>query len=419
MSEARDAQVTVVGGGTIGCAVAYHLARAGFSDVQLLERAELCGATSSQAAGLVGQVRMSVDRTRLAMRSVEAFASLEEETGVSPDWRQTGSIRLAMEPARVAELEEMAAIAGRAGLEVEQLSMSRLGELMPMINTAAVSSALWCPSDGYLQPNSLTSAYIQGARSRGVTFATHTEVVSVTVRAGEVVGISTDRGDFTTEMVIDAAGPWAGVVASMVGVSLPIVPVRHQYYVTEAVPGWRPDLPVLRVPDARIYARAEMSGVLCGGWEARASSIDPRDVNRESALSAEPDFEVLSGFAGALANVAPTTGDAGVRAVFRGYPTFSPDGRFIVGPIPGLRGFVMAAACNAHGVSGSAGLAAHVVESLSVDVSPYVRSLSPARFLTSGWEMEQMRKRAQAVYENYYTIGAAAQGAPVTPLEEE
>ena len=408
MAEARDAQITVVGGGTIGCAVAYYLAKAGFSGIQLLERGELCGATSSQAAGLVGQVRVSLDRTRLAMRSVETFAGLEEETGVCPDWRQTGSVRLALEPARVVELQGMAAIAGAAGLEVEQLSMSRLSELMPMVDTSAVLSALWCPSDGYVQPNSVTSAYVQGARSRGVTFATHTWVV----------GVSSDKGDFSTEIVIDAAGPWAGVVASMGGVSLPIVPVRHQYYVTEAVPGWWPDLPVLRVPDARIYARAEMSGVLCGGWEAHASSIDPRDVRRESSLSVDPDFEVLSSFADALARVAPTAGDAGVRAVFRGYPTFSPDGRFMVGPIPGLRGFVMAAACNAHGVSGSAGLAAHVVESLSGDPSPYVRSLSPARFMESGWEMGHMRNRAQSVYENYYAIGATAQGTAATPLDE-
>lgn len=418
MAEPRDAQVTIVGGGAIGCAVAFYLSRAGFEDVQLLERSELCSETSSQAAGLVGQVRTSPERTRLAMTSVELFSTLERETGISPDWRQTGSIRLALEPDRAKEHLEMSAVAQSVGLEVEYLTKNELEGRMPMIDTSVVLSALWCPSDGYLQPNSLTSAYVQGARTHGVTFATQTSVTGVVVTRGEVAGISTNKGEFATEMVIDAAGPWAGAVAAMVGIDLPIVPVRHEYYVTEAVPGWHPDLPVLRVPDLRIYARAEMSGVLCGGWEANAVSKGPRSITEDSVFSVDPDFDVLAGFSAGLESVAPATGSAGVRTVFRGYPAFSPDGRFIVGPVLGVRGFIMAAACNAHGVSGSAGLASHVVESISPDPSPYVRSLSPSRFMDRSWQPEDMQRRAQSVYENYYAIGAAAQGSSV-PRDRE
>lgn len=417
MTEPRNAQVTIVGGGAIGCAVAFYLSKAGFGDVQLLERSELCAETSSQAAGLVGQVRTSPDRTRLAMTSVELFSSLEKETGVSPDWRQTGSIRLALEPARVTEHLAMQAVAQSVGLEVEFLSKNELEARMPMIDPSGVLSALWCPSDGYLQPNSLTAAYVKGARMRGVTFATHTAVTGITVTDGEVVGVCTNRGEFDTEMVIDAAGPWAGAVAAMVGIRLPIVPVRHEYYVTEAVPGWHPDLPVLRAPDLRIYARAEMSGILCGGWEANAVSKAPMSIGAYSEFGVDPDFDVLGGFSAGLESIAPATGDAGVRTVFRGYPAFSPDGRFIVGPVPGLRGFVMASACNAHGVSGSAGLASHVVESISPDPSAYVHSLSPSRFMDTTWRAEDMQRRAQSVYENYYAIDAAAQGgsAPKVP----
>lgn len=416
MAELRDAEITIVGGGAVGCAVAYRFMRSGYSDIQVLERGELAGATTSQAAGLVGQVRTSLERTRLAMASVALYSAIERETGYPADWRQTGSIRIATNTERVTEFRAMAAVAESAGLGVEFLANTRLAELFPLLDTREVKAALWCPTDGYLQPHSLVMAYARAARDAGVTLAPHTAVVGIDTARGAVTGVRTDRGHAATSMVINAAGPWAGAVASLAGVELPIVPVRHEYFVTGPRDGWHGGLPVLRIPDIGVYARAEVTGILCGGWEANALSLDPREVALGQQLAVRPDWDVLSGFARDFAQFIPTVTSAGIREVFRGFPAFAPDGRFIVGPVPGLRGFVMAAACNAHGVSGSAGLAEHVLESLQPDPSPYVRSLSPARFMPRDWTWESARERAELVYENYYGLAAAAQGGKPADL---
>lgn len=404
VAEVRDAEVTIVGGGAIGCAVAYVLAGAGYRDIQVVEQGELAGATSGQAAGLVGQVRATRERCRLAMASVAVYARIEQETGYPADWRQTGSVRIAATAQRAAEFQALAGVARSAGLEVEFLTAARLAALCPMLDTTQVTAALWCPTDGYLQPHSLVTAYARAARDRGVTFATHTTVTGLRIIGGAVRGVRTDRRAVATDMVINAAGPWAGAVASLAGQPLPIVPVRHEYFVTRAVAGWHRDLPVLRLPDLRIYARAEGQGVLCGGWEPNGQSLDPRGVSIGQALAVAPDWDVLSGFARDFATFAPEVTEAGVREVFRGFPAFSPDGRFVVGPVPGVRGLVMAAACNAHGVSGSAGLAGHVLESLQPDPSPYVKSLSPRRYYPATWDWESARAQAQSIYQNYYSL---------------
>ncbi len=243
----------------------------------------------------------------------------------------------------------------------------------------------------------------------GVGIATDTTVLAVRVSEGGVVGVETDRGAVSTSTVVNAAGPWAWHVAQMVGVDLPIVPVRHEYFITDPGPGWHADWPAVRIPDARIYARPELTAILCGGWEADAVSLDLREDPASVAVRPPPDWDVLASFAAALDELVPGATDAGIRETFRGWPTFTPDGRFIVGPVPGVRGFVMAAGCNAHGVSGSAGLAQHLVESLGPDPSPYVRSLSPGRFMDGAWSWTEARRQAQHVYETYYELAAPSQ----------
>jgi glycine/D-amino acid oxidase-like deaminating enzyme len=234
VAEVRDAEVTIVGGGAIGCAVAYVLAGAEYRDIQVVEQGELGGATSGQAAGLVGQVRATRERCLFAMSSVAMYSRIERETGYPADWRQTGSVRVATRADRIAEFEALAATARSAGLQVEFLSPARLAELCPTLDTAKAMAALWCPTDGYgyVQPSSLVTAYARAARDPGVTFATHTTVTGLSLARGAVVGIRTGRRAVATDMVINAAGPWAGAVARLAGQDLPVVPVRHEYFVT-------------------------------------------------------------------------------------------------------------------------------------------------------------------------------------------
>lgn len=405
MAGPRDAEITIVGGGAIGAAVAYFLARDGRKDIQLLEARGLCEATSSQAAGFVGQARPTVERARLTMAAAEAFRSFERDTGYSVDYRACGAVRLALSDTSVAELRQIAETAEVTGLPVEFLSDAQLHEIYPVLErTGPVKAALWSPTDGYLQPNSLINAYLSAARDCGVTVATHVAVTGIKVRDGAVESVSTAAGEYRTAQLIIAAGPWSGALARLAGLELPIVPVLHEYFVTEPVPGWHAALPCLRIPEVQVYARGESDRVLCGGFENQGTSVDPREVTATAALRARPDWEVLEAFATSLSAFAPAVTEAGVAATFQGWPAFSPDGRFVVGPVSAVRGLTMAAACNAHGVSGSAGLAMHLVESLSGDPSPYVRSLSPDRFIPRSWSWEDARRKAQAVYENYYPM---------------
>jgi glycine/D-amino acid oxidase-like deaminating enzyme len=393
----------------VGAAVAYFLARDGREDVQLLEGRGLCEATSSQAAGFVGQARPTVERARLTMAAAEVYRDFERETGYPMDYRECGAVRLALSDTSVSELRQIAETAEITGLPVEFLTHAQLRDVYPVLaRTESVKAALWSPTDGYLQPNSLVNAYVSAARDLGVTVATHAAVTAIGVRGGVIRSVSTEAGRYRTDQVIIACGPWSAALARLVGLELPIVPVLHEYFVTEPVPGWHADLPCLRIPEVQVYARGESDRVLCGGFENNGTSIDPRQVSVTSKLAARPDWDVLGGFADSLSAFAPAVAEAGIATTFQGWPAFSPDGRFIVGPVSAIRGLALAAGCNAHGVSGSAGLAMHLVESLTGDPSPYVRSLSPDRFVPRTWSWEDARRDAQAVYETYYPMPVAS-----------
>ena len=405
MAKPRDAEITVIGGGAVGAAAAYFLARGGYSDIQLLDARGLCEATSSQAAGMVGQARPTVERARLTMAAAELYRSFEISTGYSMDYRECGAIRIALSAASVAELTQIAATAKVTGLPVEFLTDAQLRDLCPVLErTDGIKAALWSPTCGYLQPNSLVAAYASAARDLGVTIAPNAAVTGIGIGHGAVQAISTKEGKFATEQVIIAAGPWSAALAKLAGIELPIVPVLHEYFVTEPVPGWHADLPCLRIPEVQVYARGESGRVLCGGFENQGTSLDPRTVTVASPLPAAPDWDILAGFGASLGRFVPSLSEAGVSTTFQGWPTFIPDGRFLVGPVSAIRGLVLAAGCNAHGVSGSAGLAMHLLESLGPDPSPYVRSLSPDRYLPRTWSWEDAERQARAVYETYYPM---------------
>ena len=408
-SEIASAEYVIIGGGAVGCGVAYSLAKAGKTDVLLLEKGPtLASATTSQAAGLVGQVRGSVERVQLAMWSVKTFDELAQDEKANPGWRKVGSLRVAMTEARVAEFEKLKAIADEAGLEVHFIKAAEAKSKWPAMDFETAKAVLWCPSDGYLQPSDLTMAYSVHARRAGARFMTGTTVEDITVENGAVTGVVTNRGAIRCGTVINAAGAHAYHVAKLVGIELPIVPVRHEFFVTVHCPGLDPSLPVVRSPDGYLYARAEVNSLLCGGFEPECLSTDPR---RYQLLADPPPldepWEVLSQFAENLVPLMPQVGELGIRSVFKGWPTFTPDGHFIVGPCEQVQGFVMAGGCNAHGVSGSAGIGRHVVESLlEKEPSPYVASLSPNRFTEGNWSWDTAQRESQAVGENYYSIGS-------------
>lgn len=400
-------EIIVIGGGAVGCATAYQLALAGHPSIRVLEKERsLASETTAQAAGLVGQVRNSLERTHLAMWSVNTFTTLEQDEHIRPGWRQVGSLRIALNSERVEEFKRMKQVADLAGLEVTFLDSRSAQTKWPLMDFSQIQAALWCPTDGYLQPSDLTMAYAAHARRMGVTFQTGTAVQNIKVSHGQVIGIDTDHGPIACNLVINAAGAHAYHIARSAGIELPIIPVRHEYFVTVPSEGMHPALPVIRIPDASLYLRAETGALLCGGWEPDSLHTDPRQYTLpESTPGIETDWDVLSMFANQLSSFFPQVNELGIRSVFKGWPTFTPDGRFIIGESSRLRGFVMAGGCNAHGVSGSAGIGRHVVESLSEDTrSDYVASLSPDRFTETRWDWETACQQAQHDYQTYYAL---------------
>ncbi|BBZ36759.1 NAD(P)/FAD-dependent oxidoreductase [Mycolicibacterium confluentis] len=403
MSSVRDSRITVVGGGAVGASVAYALAVAGHDDIQLVDAADPAAATTAQAAGLVGQPRSTVEATRASMEAAEFYRRMEADLGVSSDWRETGSLRVALSDETAAEYRAMADIAESAGLEVEIVDGARAQELCPgLTDVSDVRLALWCPTDGFVQPNSVTAGYLAGARQRGVRVMPHTQVRELRITDGRVTGVVTDKGEITSELVVNAAGPWAGALARTAGIELPVVPVLVQYLITADTDVWSSASPCLRIPEVQVYARGEGRGLLVGGFENNGTSIAPETLDSDSTIARHENWEVLGEFVEGLSRVVPEITDLGIRTVFTGWPGFTPDGNFLIGPVSTLPGLVMAAGCNAHGVQGSLHIGRHVVESLSGDVSPAVAAMSPDRFIPRTWSWEDARRSAQAICENYY-----------------
>jgi glycine/D-amino acid oxidase-like deaminating enzyme len=407
MSELGRAEIVVLGGGAVGCGVAYSLARAGKRDVLLIEKApELGAATTSQGAGLAGQVRSTVERTRLAMHSVATFEELEKRSPVKPGWRRVGSLRIAETPERVEEFRGLLRVAGEAGVGAEMVDLREAGRLWPPLDLRGAKAVLWCPSDGYMAPRQVVAAYEHGSRAAGVRFAVSTRVEEVVLAGGRVAAVQTDRGRVECRWAVNAAGAHAYHIARLAGLELPIVPVRHEYFVSVSLPGIHPGLPCLRLPDASLYARPSEDSLLLGGWEPRSLDTDPRGYPLKGEPPAiDPDQEVLESFGRRFRGFFPAAEGAARKRVGKGWPTFTPDGRFIIGESRRVPGFVMAGGCNAHGISGSAGIGRLLVESLfSGDPSPYVKSLSPDRFTENPWHWESARRDARKVYERYYAL---------------
>lgn len=358
-----DAQAVIIGGGVIGCAIAYHLTAMGWREIVVVEQGVVAGGSTWHSAGLVGQLRSSINLTRVMMDSVALYGRLEAETGVDPAWMQVGGLRLASSEERMAELRRQTVAARAYGLAMELLSPKDAQELFPLMATQGVVGAAYLPTDGRIDPNGLAQALAAGARGRGAQFAPETRVTGITVHDGRVSAVDTDRGTIRTEIVVNAAGMWAGEVGRMAGVMVAVIPMEHQFLVTKPIPGTRRDIPTLRDPDRLVYFREEVGGLVAGGYEPNPApwALDgiPRDFSHRLLPPNWDRFEQL----GALAMTRiPVLRDAGIVRMINGPEAFTPDGNFLLGEAPEVRGFFVAAGFNAHGIAAAGGIGRVVAE---------------------------------------------------------
>ncbi|MFC3630465.1 FAD-dependent oxidoreductase [Paracoccus angustae] len=364
------ARVVIIGGGIIGCSVAYHLTKLGWTDVVLLEQGRLSGGTTWHAAGLVGQLRSHANMTGLIRYSTELYAGLEAETGLATGWKNCGSLSVARTDDRMTQLKRTAAAARAQGVEVEVISAAEAGALWPVMEIADLKGAVWLPGDGKANPTDLTQSLAKGARSRGARIVEKVRVTGIQTQDGRATGVRTDQGDITAEIVVNCAGQWARKVGGMCGVSVPLHSAEHMYVVTGRIEKVHPDLPVMRDPDGYIYFKEEVGGLVMGGFEPEAKPWGMRGIPDDFEFALLPDdwdqFEIL--MQNALIRV-PQLAEAEIRQFYNGPESFTPDSNFILGEAPELRNFFVGAGFNSMGIA-SAGGAGRALAEWIVNGSP-------------------------------------------------
>jgi 4-methylaminobutanoate oxidase (formaldehyde-forming) len=360
----QHARAVIIGGGVGGTSIAYHLTELGWRDIVLVDRAELTSGSTFHSAGLVGQLRGSVSLTRMMMYGADLYRRLATETGVDPAWHEVGSLRLASSPERLEELRRQAGWAKTFGLPLELIGPAEAQALFPLMSTDAVLGAVHLPTDGWLDPSGLAQALAAGARSRGATIRPHTRVVAIATERGRVTGVTVEhrgeREEIGADVVVNAGGMFAAEIGRMVGVTVPLIPMAHQYLFTEAIEGVHPGLPQLRDPDNLVYFREEVGGLCMGGYERDPApwALDgiPPDFNGKLLAPDMPRFESI--MEGSIRRV-PAMEDARVSRVINGPEAFTPDNEFILGESE-VRGFWVAAGFSAHGIAGAGGVGRQV-----------------------------------------------------------
>ncbi|HTD13053.1 MAG TPA: FAD-dependent oxidoreductase [Steroidobacteraceae bacterium] len=364
------ARVVIIGGGIVGCSVAYHLAKRGCTDVLLLERRQLTCGTTWHAAGLVGQLRATHNLTRLAQYTTQLYAGLERETGQATGFKQVGSIAVAASEARFEELKRGASMARCFGLEVQILSPDAARERWPLLSTEGLVGAVFLPQDGQTNPVDTTQALARGARNAGVRIAENVKVTAILSARGRVTGVATEAGEVRADAVVNCAGIWAREVGGWANVTVPLHAAEHFYIVTQPIPGLASGLPILRDADACAYFKEDTGKLLVGWFEPRAKPWGESGIPETFAFEQLPadlgHIEEL--FAGAMHRV-PVLESAGVQVFFNGPEGFTPDDRYLLGEAPELRGMYVAAGFNSIGIQ-SAGGAGKVLADWIIDGHP-------------------------------------------------
>jgi glycine cleavage system T protein len=364
------ARVVIIGGGIVGCSVAYHLAKRDCTDVLLLERRRLTCGTTWHAAGLVGQLRATQNLTRLAQYTTQLYEGLERETGQATGFKQVGSIAVAASEARFEELKRGASMARCFGLEVQILSPAAAKERWPLLATDGLVGAVFLPKDGQTNPVDTTQALARGARNGGVRICEDVKVIAIRSAHGRVTGVATPEGEIRTDVVVNCAGMWAREVGGWANVSVPLHAAEHFYIVTEPIPGLAAGLPILRDADACSYFKEDTGKLLVGWFEPQAKPWGERGIPENFAFDQLPAdlSHIESLFERAMQRV-PALGAAGVQVFFNGPESFTPDDRYLLGEAPEIQGMYVAAGFNSIGIQ-SAGGAGKVLADWIIDGHP-------------------------------------------------
>ena len=359
-----QARVVIVGGGVIGCSVAYHLTKLGWKDVVLLERKQLTSGTTWHAAGLIAQLRATANMTKLAKYSQELYGNLEVETGVATGFKRCGSITVALTEERKEEIFRQATMARAFGVEVEEISPKEVKERYEHLNIDDVTAGVWLPLDGQGDPANIALALAKGARNGGAMVIERTKVTGMTKEGRTVTGVNWinqdgESGHTKADMVVNCGGMWGHEVGRMAGANVPLHACEHFYIVTEAIKGLT-QMPVLRVPDECAYYKEDAGKYLLGAFEPNAKpwAMDGIPDNFEFDQLPE-DFDHFEPILEAACERLPMLAEAGIHTFFNGPESFTPDDAYHLGLAPEMDNFWVAAGFNSIGIqsAGGAGMA--------------------------------------------------------------
>jgi glycine cleavage system T protein len=359
------ARVVIIGGGVIGCSVAYHLTKLGWKDVILLERKQLTSGTTWHAAGLIAQLRATANMTKLAKYSQELYGSLEAETGVATGFKRCGSITVALNEERREEIFRQAAMARAFGVEVEEVSPEEVKAKYEHLNIDGVTAGVWLPLDGQGDPANIALALAKGARQRGAVVKERIKVTNIAKQGRKVTGIDwvadngAEQGHIECDMIVNCAGMWGHEVGRMAGVNVPLHACEHFYIVTEGIKGLT-QMPVLRVPDECAYYKEDAGKILLGAFEPNSKPWGMSGIPDSFEFDQLPeDFDHFEPILEAACNRLPMLAEAGIHTFFNGPESFTPDDAYHLGLAPEMENFWVAAGFNSIGIqsAGGAGMA--------------------------------------------------------------
>ena len=367
-----QARVVIVGGGVIGCSVAYHLAKLGWKNIVLLERKQLTSGTTWHAAGLIGQLRATFNMTKLAIYSSDLYDGLEVETGVATGYKRNGSLSLAITSERMEELTRGAVMAKNFGIAADILSSEEVQARYPLLNTLDSVGGLFLPSDGQADPTNIALALAKGARQHGAEVYENVKVTGIKQANGYVTGVETTNGMIKAEYIVNCAGMWGRDIGRMANVHIPLHASEHFYIVTEPISELQRDLPVLRIPDEATYYKEDAGKLLIGAFELNAKPWGMDGIPDDFCFDQLPeDIEHFAPILEAAVKRMPVLEKAGIQLFFNGPESFTPDDRYLLGEAPNLKNFYMACGFNSIGIQSAGGAGKALSEWMDAGEPPF------------------------------------------------
>ena len=371
----KHARVVIIGGGVIGCSVAYHLAKEGWNDIVLLERKQLTSGTTWHAAGLIAQLRATANMTRLAKYSQELYGTLSEETGVETGFKRVGSITTALTSERQEELMRSASMARAFGVDIDVISPSEIKAMYPHLNTIDMVGGVYLPKDGQGDPANIALALAKGARNQGAIIAEQTKVTAINKTSKRVTSVAwqsgEETGEITCDMIINCAGMWGHDVGKMAGTNVPLHACEHFYIVTEPIAGLK-QLPVLRVPDECAYYKEDAGKILLGAFEPISKPWGMNGISDAFEFDQLPeDFDHFEPILEKAINRMPMLESAGIHTFFNGPESFTPDDAYHLGLAPEMDNVWVAAGFNSIGIQSAGGAGKALAEWMSAGEKPF------------------------------------------------